>query len=274
MSQVLMALALSLPLAADEKPAEAKGEIEEANALTLATFQRMKCFIAGDKPIPLKRTKGSKLRWSNPVVGRVYGNVFLWSDDAGRPVAVISIFRAYAPWNSLDVECSSLSSKRLTLTCDDRPIWTPQPSPIEWKVLPSSPPAASNPKTRLVQMRALARRFGARVDDRRNNNDKEVKRELRPLTQPIYRYSSPDDGLIDGAMFCFAVGTDPEAILLLECRANDEGSEAWYYALARLNRDALEVQLDNKRVWRVEYIADELGDPENSYRTGVVPELK
>jgi hypothetical protein len=37
------------------------------------------------------------------------------------------------------------------------------------------------------------------------------------LNQPVFRYNSQNPDLLDGAMFAFVEGTDPEACLLHEC---------------------------------------------------------
>jgi hypothetical protein len=118
----------------------------------------------------------------------------------------------------------------------------------------------------------LSRRFDARVADSRLDAASEVERELRALAQPIYRYASPDAGIVDAGMFAFAIGTDPEALLLLECRADKQGGNAWYYALARMNRDGLEVTLDDETIWRAKYIeTKDLGNPESPYRSAPAP---
>lgn len=259
---------------ADDKPrTEAEREADEANTLTLESFERMECFTVGEKPVRLEAAKGSRLRWTNPVVGRVYGNVFLWIDDSGRPAAVASIYKAFAPWNSLDVECSSLSTEKLKVTCDGRAIWTPPPSEIVWKPLPSAPKPASTEKQRLIQMRRLVRRFDARVADSRLDQESAVDRGLRALTQPIYRYAAPAEGVVDAGMFAFAIGTDPEAMLLLEVRNDEAAGPGWYYAPARMNRDGLVVDLDGKTVWKAEFIpVAKITDPGRPYRAAPVPE--
>jgi len=270
---VVLLLSLLSSARADDPSAQTDRESQEANALTQAVFKKMECATAGDQSQPLKPIKTSMLRWSNPVVGRVYGNVFLWTESTGRPAAIVSIYKVYAPWNSLDVECSSVSNVPLRVTYGNQLIWSPPPANVKWLRFPSAPSPASATQTRLVQMRALVRRFDARVDDSRLDDKSQVNRELRPLAQPIYRYASPEAGIIDAGMFVFAVGTDPEAVLLLECRTDPQGGKAWYYALARMNRDGLEVRLDEETVWRAGYLSTaQMGNPNSSYRSAPVPQ--
>ncbi len=49
-------------------------------------------------------------------------------------------------------------------------------------------------------------------------------------------------------MFAFAMGTDPEVILLLEAVERDD-KVVWQYALARATGYAAEASLDDKVVW-------------------------
>ena len=93
-------------------------------------------------------------------------------------------------------------------------------------------------------MRRMARDFSARKTDRER-----VTRELRLLTQPIYRYKSTDPKLLDGAMFAFVEGTDPEVLLLIEARQANGGAR-WQYALARMNSVALQTFYKKREIWK------------------------
>ena len=55
---------------------------------------------------------------------------------------------------------------------------------------------------------------------------------MRLLAQPIYRYENTKGDLIDGGLFVFVLGTDPEAFLLIEARRPQSGAPEW-----RLRRD-------------------------------------
>ncbi|MAG94065.1 MAG: hypothetical protein CMJ48_09980 [Planctomycetaceae bacterium] len=57
-----------------------------------------------------------------------------------------------------------------------------------------------------------------------------MTRQLRRLSQPIYRYESDNANLLDGAMFAFVQGTDPEVFLLLEARSKGNNHQ-WEFAL-------------------------------------------
>ena len=62
---------------------------------------------------------------------------------------------------------------------------------------------------------------------------------LRLMPQPVYRYSEPDK-ILDGGLFVFALGTDPECNLLLEAYEDEKGAR-FRYALAPMSLTSLTV---------------------------------
>src|SRR5262249_52453190 len=75
--------------------------------------------------------------------------------------------------------------------------------------------------------------------------------ELRLLPQPLIRYQPKDGPVIDGALFTFVWtrGTDPELVLLLECRKTSAG-RGWFYASVRFSNRALWLKHHDIEVWR------------------------
>ena len=61
------------------------------------------------------------------------------------------------------------------------------------------------------------------------------------MPQPVYRYASPDEQVLDGALFLFAKGTNPELLLLLEAREDEDGP-AWHFTTARMTIREIEIQ--------------------------------
>jgi hypothetical protein len=84
-------------------------------------------------------------------------------------------------------------------------------------------------------MRQLARRFTVQAEWRGEKTD------CRLLTQPIDRYDDETAGIVDGAVFVFANGTNPEMGLLLEC-----SEELWSYGVFRLTAAKLWAQRDGR----------------------------
>ena len=79
------------------------------------------------------------------------------------------------------------------------------------------------------------------------------------IEKPVHRYSDPETGLIDGAVFIFVHGNEPEIIVLVEAnsspaapssRAADEsGKLAWQYGLASIGSAKMHVAFDGKEIW-------------------------
>ena len=164
------------------------------------------------------------LKWSNPVVGSIYGNVYVWT-DRGRPAVVGSIYQWYSPFRHKTHEFQSLAPAAFVMEREGTTVWTPSGPGVELKPLSDAPPPAGTPAQRLRQIRDLSTRFTARQTDRKN-----VDRDMRLLAQPVFRYENTEGNLLDGALFVFALGTDPEALLLIEARrsmALRSGSMVW-----------------------------------------------
>ena len=70
------------------------------------------------------------------------------------------------------------------------------------------------------------------------------------LPTPIARYGEPKAEVVDGAVFAFVIGTDPEAFLFLEARTGEHGPE-WRYALAPMTVYALKGTYRGKAVWEL-----------------------
>lgn len=78
-----------------------------------------------------------------------------------------------------------------------------------------------------------------------------VRQKLRLLRQPIHRYSDSSKGVVDGAVFSFALANDPEALLILEAIEDEDGIK-WQYAFSPVTIYALEAHRNNQLAWSVE----------------------
>lgn len=208
-------------------------------------------FAGADRKTKLKLHPQPILRWTNPVpqdadddLAEVYGGVFIWTLD-GRPEVVASIFKWYSPFKHVSHELQSLSLNNVIAERDAQPRWYPSRAGVAFKAVPNAPRPAETPLRRARQLKALAAEFSAQKFD-----SKMQRTTLRLLTQPLYRYKSTNPAVLDGALFVFAEGTDPEIVLLLEARKTDD-QYRWQFAAARLNH--LELRLSHKRrqVWSV-----------------------
>jgi hypothetical protein len=213
-----------------------------------------------DEP-PLALTKEPVLRYSNAEreIGSLDGATFVWLEGA-RPVAVVS-FSVRRQGNSIYRECTSLSSKPLACTSGGALVWMPKTAGLLSQPLADAADPAATKAQRLVQLRALARRFTATCYNSRSDEPT----ELRLLPQPLYRYEDEKARLLDGAIFAFVVSNDPELLLVLEAVKAEGSPAAWRFSLARMSSLKEVVRLDGKDVWAV---ANYYRDPGEDRRTG------
>ena len=239
-----IAAAGAAPPDADGDEAQERQRQEAVAQLAPAQAKRLELLGGVDPEEKLTLFPEPLLRWSNPTAGSVHGEVFLWTQDE-RPAAISSIYRWYHPYQDSTVEIVSVSEQALAAREDGKTQWQTKSPGLAFQPLPKAPAPAGNRGSRLIQMRTLARRFSADLADKRGGD--EVPRELRLLNQPAHRYESQEHQIVDGCLFAFVEGTDPEAWLLLEV-VDGKGGPAWRYALARMNVDPLEICLDDQAV--------------------------
>ena len=96
--QAVMVLASLLGLVGFVQPDRSKDEKALAEAFRGFAKREAASYTVppegSDRPLTLQ--PDPVLNWSNPVMGPIYGEVFVWTED-GRPEAVASIYRFYSP---------------------------------------------------------------------------------------------------------------------------------------------------------------------------------
>jgi hypothetical protein len=125
-------------------------------------------------------------------------------------------------------------------------------------------------------MRALAGEFTVEILDTRNVAKGE-EQTPRLLPKPLYRYEAEQTKSLDGGLYAFVVGTDPELLLLLECdTAAPKESAAtppagtpaakpeWRFGVGRMNRYLIRLKRKGETVWEVAELKDT--SPEDAYR--------
>lgn len=227
---------------------ESDEQIQRAIELAKAEAESLQ-LSSGDKQLELQPTP--LLRWSNPLSGQIYGDVYVWTLD-GRPEAIASIYKWFSPYTHLATELQSLSESPLTMTRDGRVAWSPGKG-MTMEVLPGVPPANERQFQRTRQMRSIAEEFKAKAEDRSDTTKSWL---LRALPKPILRYQSPSRGIVDGAMFAFCQGNtnNPEVLLLLEAQEHD-GNLRWHYGLGRQNSLRFTVHRKDELIWDVPKLA-------------------
>jgi hypothetical protein len=239
-----LTVGLAVAIAADDD--RSRKEAAEADRLCEAALPRLQV-TAGDTV--LDNPTASVLRWTNPPIGRIYGNTYVWLLH-GRPAVAGCIYRCITPWNLFRGELVTLAGPRLVARCDDKVIWRPKDE-WEWHPLPGSAAPAATATQRQIQMRALAKEFTVELLDRRNNL-KGDNQKLRLLNRPLYRYDAEKTKTLDGALYAFVVGTDPELFLLFECDTAVAKPE-WRFGIGRMNCDPLQILHKGKKVLEFPY---------------------
>jgi hypothetical protein len=259
---VWLALTLSLglvcPLASIAEDAR-KADDDAAREAIVRIARGYKLFIGPDRR-PLEMQPEPVLRWPNPTREVPEGATFLWTLD-GRPEAIGCVWKH----GILSHAFHSLSSSKLAAQHGDVTVWQPAKAGITLLDFPNAPQPADSAVKRLSQMKDLARRFSCRLAGKGAKGE-----ELRLLPSPLYRYKTDRRDLIDGALFAYVQGTDPEVILVLEDRRTEE-KERWQYALTRRSMLALEARLDGETVWSVPYGA---GAPDESWFQGGIANVE
>jgi hypothetical protein len=215
------------------------------------SFQAAK--IDGGTRVEIPNLREPLHRWSDPTRENSDGALWAWR-SAGRPIAIVAIeLYPHDKWFGTvwALEFTSLSTGPIEVAGGEHfdrtyadlapPVsggrlrWAPAKGGLDFKEI-SNAPAPANTE---------AKRFSARE----YYDIKSQDYALRLLPHPIDRYADKASGLVDGAIFLFANGTNPELILVIEAQCRGAGSPTWSYAAAPLTRAEPVLRLDNKDVW-------------------------
>ncbi|APW59177.1 hypothetical protein [Paludisphaera borealis] len=197
--------------------------------------------IDGDgSETPAVMSEQPLLRWTDPTREFSDGGLWVWR-VSGRPVAVVGI-ELYFQWS---LEFVSLSTG-LVKAEESGVRWAPRTGGVEFKEIPDAPAPAADESGRLRQMHQLAKRFAAREYWVGGNGQHYA---LRLLPHPVDRYSDPGSGVVDGGLFIFAHGTNPEVLMMVEARKSGAGPARWSFAAAPLSHAEVALKIGLQDVW-------------------------
>lgn len=235
--------------ASTQEPARTAEQLQEAFDAAPLKFA-FKGGANGDENLEL--VDQPLLNWSNPERRTPAGAVYIWT-LYGRPEVAMSLY----PNNAvIDQEFQSLSLHSLQARVEGLSVWNPKEPGVEMKSLKSDAPPVSSKPARLRQMRNLAREFTAQLIP----PGKTIP--LRMLPSPLYRYASDrSPKIIDGTIFTFVQGTDPEVLLLIEAVTDSDGETSWRYGLARMSMVPMEVLHKDQSVWKVDWAHQSYSTP-------------
>ncbi len=233
-------------------------------------------FRDADRKEKLQLRPQPVLTWTN--AENYMGAVFIW-EFGGRPemIGCIGSHQNKPDSSTVFHELHSLATVPLGAVPfgGGSQTWRVTKPGAKLEPVDRAPEPGDSERTRLAQMRNLAREFRGWMKDGSDVT------ELRLLSQPIARYSAPDQGVVDGAIFALVwKGTDPEVLLVLEDRQAN-GKDQWQFALVRFNFRDLWVERNDKEIWRVgvtsrseNYITAVVGDRTHEEMRKAVPASK
>ena len=204
------------------------------------------------------------MRWSS--LKDYSGDVFVWTAD-GLPMVVGCMLSGPNGQRTrgMSHEFHIVADQPIAaIDIPSRRRWQPADG-LKRSQVDGAPPPAESAAGRLTQMRQLSRAFTVHMEAVNGTW------ELRLLPQPLFRYGNESAGIIDGALFAhvWTTGTDPEFILLLECRRTENGL-AWHFAPLRFTNRALRLEHAGREVWN-DAAHQEPASPSNLlYTTGFV----
>jgi len=188
------------------------------------------------------------LRYSDATRANSEAALWVWRDK-GRPAAIVAteFYPSRADGPSWLYEIASVSDRLISAKCENNLDWSAEQPGLSLQALANAGVPADRPARRLSQMKQLLRRFAAH-----ESAVIEGRIELRPLTNALQRYEDPESQLIDGGLFAFANGTNPEVFVLLEAHAVAGGPNVWKYSLAQMTGGEVTVTLDGTEIWSCE----------------------
>lgn len=184
----------------------------------------------------------------------------LWAyGQQGRPAALMKTEAYKVESGEKWVFClASLSDGIVNAAWDDGATYRAQQPGVELQVIPDAPRAAPSPNLRLIQIKRLTERFAAQIQ-----NAEDDREPMRLMPTPICRYDDKESGLIDGAIFGYTMGTNPDVLLVIELYEED-GEQQWRCGAAGMTSAGFAVLLDGSEFLRQEWTFEVSGRP-NAY---------
>src|SRR5262245_40409109 len=202
--------------------------------------------LVGEKWTKVKRIEKPMLFYGDPTRNNDRGSVWGWSEK-GRPVALLELYQNVTDRTKWVTCVCNTSGGKLRASRDGEAWWRENTSTTELKDIPSAPVPAADAPARQRQLKQLAGKFTGHEFWDPNNS----RYELRRLDRPLHTYQDEEGGILDGALYALANGTNPEILLFVEARANpeDKSKAVWQFAVGRLAHAELHLLYDGKEIF-------------------------
>jgi hypothetical protein len=226
---------------ADAEP-DQKAQSAARLKLMKETVARFEIAVEGKDGKKLELHPQPVLRWDNSRSRIIDAATFLWvADHRPQVIGGMWIKDGHAFF-----DLQSLSALPLTANVDGTRRWSTSRAGMTWERIADGPPAAASRAERLRQMKQLAQEFSVHAIKNAPDYDEGSIWGFRLMAQPVYRY--PELAAVDGAIFAYAQGTDPEAYLLLESRDVEKVSR-WHVGFAPACVWELHAHRGEREVW-------------------------
>jgi hypothetical protein len=220
--------------------------------------------LRDDKWTKVERIDKPLLFYEEPTRNNDRGSVWGWGRK-GRPVALLELWQDPNVRTRWAFALCNTSGGKLRARRGGAPWWSANDSSTELKDIPGAAAPSAEAPVRQRQLKLLAQKFtGHEFWDPDN-----TKYELRLLTRPLFTYRDEANGVLEGALFTLANGTNPEIMFFVEARADPKGSSkpVWQYAVGRLAHAELHLEYGGKEVFDAPR-GDRLSGPDQPYWLG------
>lgn len=199
-----------------------------------------------DKWIKVERIEKPLLFYSDPTRHDDRGSVWGWGKK-GRPMALIEFYRGATNPKGWTFAICNTSGGKLRAHQAGALWWNENDSAAEIKRIPSASAPAPEPRVRQRQLKQLAQKFAAHE----LFEPKDTRYDLRLLERPLYTYRDETGAVLDGAVFTFAHGTNPEIMLFIEARVDlkDRSKSVWQYTIGRSSNAEWYLEYDGKEIF-------------------------
>ena len=241
------------PAAAGQK----QGEPSSRRAERLMAMQKIAADMTVDafedgRQHQVDIVEGARFRFSSQVTPCYDATVWIWG-RSGRPAALLTLsaerFGRDRP-SYWAYELTSISPLELSVSSPDGWRWTPDAAGLSFSPVPDAPLPADKARVRQRQMKDIARRFDA------YGVAGNGRYELRVLPTPIHTYSDAAAGVLDGALFFVAGGTDPEVLLAIEAATSAGMPPEFNFTINRVSSNELHARLEGKEIWTSPRVVD------------------
>jgi hypothetical protein len=228
---------VSMCAAQETKQPEAK-ELNERRMSLMG--KRVEALSAmGPKEEKLQFSEKPLLRYNDPARDIVDATV--WGlGRKGRPHAVL-VFEVYGG-QFVQYELTAVADPPRSVKTTAFQ-WAPQATPFIWSKIPDQAPPHARESIRRQQIKQAAQEFSASEEWRGQTY------QLRMMPQPILQYEDKEQGVISGAVFVWAHGTNVEVLMFVEARREEGASNRWVAGFSRLAAASLDVDYKGQDFW-------------------------